>query len=217
MERYHFINNIIHKYNLNNPRYLEIGVWYGGTFKYVNTNLKDGIDPAQYCECEYVNYRMTSDDFFKNSINGKYDIIFIDGLHTAYQVSKDIYNSINNLNEGGWIVLDDVFPHTEEEQRSLNLKNLGKPMTGDVWKAVYNSLNKIMEISDIILFEPTTERGNIAFRVKSNNTDNITIDSSIPTCNIDGWYQGDDAEWSKYDYNKDFQVYLNKIASFPRI
>lgn len=217
MERYHFINNIIDKYNLNNPRYLEIGVWYGGTFKYVNTNLKDGIDPAQYCECEYVNYRMTSDDFFKNSINGKYDIIFIDGLHTAYQVSKDIYNSINNLNEGGWIVLDDVFPHAEEEQRSLNLKNLGKPMTGDVWKAVYNSLNKLMEISDIILFEPTTERGNIAFRVKSNNTDNITIDPTIPTCNIDGWYQGDDAEWTKYDYNKDFQVYLNKIASFPRI
>lgn len=217
MERYHFINNIINKYNLNNPRYLEIGVWYGGTFKYVNTNLKDGIDPAQYCECEYVNYRMTSDDFFKNSINGKYDIIFIDGLHTAYQVSKDIYNSINNLNEGGWIVLDDVFPHAEEEQRSLNLKNLGKPMTGDVWKAVYNSLNKLMEISDIILFEPTTERGNIAFRVKSNNTDNITIDPTIPTCNIDGWYQGDDAEWTKYDYNKDFQVYLNKIAGFPRI
>ena len=217
MERYHFINNIIDKYNLNNPRYLEIGVWYGGTFKYVNTNLKDGIDPAQYCECEYVNYRMTSDDFFKNSINGKYDIIFIDGLHTAYQVSKDIYNSINNLNEGGWIILDDVFPHSEEEQKSLNLKNMGKPLTGDVWKAVYNSLNKLMEISDIILFEPTTERGNIAFRVKSNNTDNITIDPTIPTCNIDGWYQGDDAEWTKYDYNKDFQVYLNKIASFPRI
>jgi len=217
MERCHFINNIINKYNLENPRYLEIGVWYGGTFKYINTTLKDGVDPAQYCECEYVNYKMTSDDFFKNSINGKYDIIFIDGLHTAYQVSKDIYNSINNLNDGGWIVLDDVFPHSEEEQRSLNLKNLGKPLTGDVWKAVYNSLNKIIEISDIVLFEPNTERGNIAFRIKSNNTDNITIDSTIPTCNIDGWYQGDDGEWTKYDYNKDFQMYLDKISNFPRI
>lgn len=217
MERFHFINNIINKYNLINPRYLEIGIWNGGTFKNVNTNLKDGVDPAHYCECECTNYRMTSDDFFKNSVKDKYDIIFIDGLHTAYQVSKDIYNSINNLNDGGWIVLDDVYPHAEEEQRSLNLKNMGKPMTGDVWKAVYNSLNKLIEISDVILFEPTTERCNMAFRIKSNNNDNITIDSTIPTCNVDGWYEGDDAEWTKYDYDKDFQTYLDKIAIFPRI
>jgi len=42
MERHQFIN----KYNLVNPKYLEIGVWYGGTFKYINTNIKDGVDPA---------------------------------------------------------------------------------------------------------------------------------------------------------------------------
>jgi len=160
---------------------------------------------------------MKSDDFFNNHIKYKYDIVFIDGLHTSYQVTKDIINSINHLNEGGWIVLDDVFPHNEEEQKSLNLKNLGKPLTGDVWKAVYNYLNKIIEISDIILFEPTTERGNIAFKIKKNNSDNITIDESISTCNTDGWYEGPDAEWSKYDYNKDFENYFNIIKQFPRI
>lgn len=217
MERFHFINNIIYKYNLQNPKYLEVGVWYGGTFKHINTNFKDGIDPAQYCECEYVNYRMTSDEFFKNHIKQKYDIIFIDGLHTAYQVSKDIYNSINNLNDGGWIVLDDVFPHAEEEQKSINLKKLGKPLTGDVWKAVYDCLDDLLLMSDIVLFEPNTERGNMAFKIKSNNNKNITIDDTIPTCNVDGWYDGDDAEWNKYDFNKDFTTYFNRISKFPKI
>ena len=50
------------KYNLINPDYLEIGVWVGATFKNVNSSNKDGVDPGQYCDCEYVNYKMTSDE-----------------------------------------------------------------------------------------------------------------------------------------------------------
>lgn len=93
--RYKVINYLLKKYNLINHNYLEIGVWAGETFKYVNSENKDGVDPGQYCESEYVNYKMTSDDFYKNKIIKKYDFIFIDGLHTAYQVSKDIKNSIS--------------------------------------------------------------------------------------------------------------------------
>ena len=137
------INKIISKYNLINPKYLEIGVWTGNTFKDVNTIFKDGVDPGQYCNSECVNYKITSDDFFKNHIKTKYDIIFIDGLHTAYQVSKDIFNAVNNLNPGGWIILDDVFPHCEYEQKRLNLRKSGA-QTGDVWKAVYNILDDII-------------------------------------------------------------------------
>ena len=58
------INKIISKYNSVNPKYLEIGVWLGNTFKNINSNVKDGVDPGQYCDCEYVNYKITSDDFF---------------------------------------------------------------------------------------------------------------------------------------------------------
>ena len=95
---------------------------------------------------------MTSDEFFKSHINKKYDIIFIDGLHTAYQVSKDLYNSIKNLKNGGIIILDDVFPHNENEQFSVKLFYEG-PQTGDVWKGVYNVLNKIIENFIHILFK----------------------------------------------------------------
>lgn len=213
MSRSDVINRIIDFHNLKNPTYLEIGVWTGETFKNIKSNIKDGVDPGQYCDCNYVNYKMTSDEFFKNHINKKYDIIFIDGLHTAFQVSKDIFNSINNLNNGGWIILDDVFPHSENEQERLNLKKSG-PQTGDVWKALYNVLDTILEISDVIYFINNTERGNFIFKLKHNNTQNITIDATIPTCNNNGWYEGDDAEWNKYTYRKDFPSYIQKINNF---
>lgn len=210
------INKIISKNGLINPKYLEIGVWTGATFKDIDTCFKDGVDPGQYCDNEYVNYKITSDDFFKNHIKTKYDIIFIDGLHTAHQVSKDIFNSINNLNDGGWIILDDVFPHSEYEQERLNLKKVGA-QTGDVWKAVYNILDTIIEISDVIHFEPKTERGSFVFKLKPNNVKNITIDKTIPTCNIDGWYSGNDAEWNKYVYTRDFNNYMNRILCFENM
>lgn len=209
------INKIISKYNLLNPKYLEIGVWEGNTFKHINTTYKDGVDPGQYCDCNYVNYKMTADEFFQNHAN-KYDIIFIDGLHTAYQVSKDIFNSINYLNNGGWIILDDVYPHSENEQERLNLRKQGA-QTGDVWKALYNVLDDIIEMSDVIYFEPRTERGSFIFKLKTTNTKNIMIDETIPTCNIDGWYEGDNAEWNKYTYKNDFLNYMNKISQFTPI
>jgi len=196
---------------LVNPRYLEIGVWCGDTFKNVNTTVKDGIDPGQYCDCEYVNFKMTSDDFFAKHVTGHYDIIFIDGLHTAYQVSKDIYNSINHINPaGGWIILDDVYPHCEYEQERLNLRKCGA-QTGDVWKAVYNVLDEIIDMSEFVYFTDITERGSLLFKLKPNNTKNITIDKSIPTCNVDGWYEGLDAEWDKYGYVRDFGNYISKL------
>jgi hypothetical protein len=211
--RYDVINNIIDTHHLKNPTYLEIGVWAGETFKNIKSNIKDGVDPGQYCDCNYVNYKITSDEFFKNHINKKYDIIFIDGLHTAFQVSKDIFNSINNLNDCGWIILDDVYPHDENEQERLNLRKSG-PQTGDVWKALYNVLDTLIEISDIIYFIDNTERGNFIFKVKNNNTKNITIDKTIPTCNVDGWHEGNDAEWNKYTYKRDFPDYIKKLRNF---
>jgi hypothetical protein len=204
------INFLIEKYNLKNPQYLEIGVWTGETFKHVNSINKDGVDPGQYCDSSYVNYKMTSDEFFKTNTK-KYDFIFIDGLHTAYQVSKDIYNSIACLNNNGIIMLDDVFPHEKKEQEPLNLNKCGA-QTGDVWKAVYNIIHSFEEICEDIYFVSDTERGNLILKFKENKQ-NIIIDESIPTINVDGWYTGKDAEWFKYDYDKDFKDYclvLNK-------
>ena len=113
-------------------------------------------------------------------------------------------------NNGGWIIIDDVFPHNEYEQERLNLKKIGS-QTGDVWKAVYNILDDLVEISDYLYFEKNKGRGNLIVKIKNDNKSNISIDPTIPTCNVDGWYQGDDAEWNKYNYKRDFSDYINKI------
>jgi hypothetical protein len=213
ISRQSIINSLFKKFNLLNPNYLEIGVWAGNTFKYVNSTNKDGVDPGQYCNSEYVNFKTTSDNFFKDHINKKYDFIFIDGLHTAHQVSKDLYNSIANINEGGIIMLDDVFPHCKREQEALDLTKSGA-QTGDVWKAVYDNLSILEEISDEILFFKNSERGNLVFKIKQNNNKNIIIDPTMPTKNVDGWYKGNDKEWVKYDYDKDFNTYFNLINKY---
>lgn len=216
MFRGDLINKIIDINGLTNPKYLEIGVHNGATFASIKSSNKDGVDPGQYCDCPLVNYKMTSDVFFKNHISKKYDIVFIDGLHTAFQVSKDIYNTINNIENGGWIVIDDVFPHNEYEQEALDLRKSG-PQTGDVWKAVYNILDDLINISEKIYFEPRTERGNLIIKIKDSNKKNISIDETIPTCNVDGWYVGDHAEWSKYTYKNDFQKYITIMNKFSII
>ena len=213
MLRSDYINSLFKKYGLTNPDYLEVGVQYGVTFKEVNSDKKDGVDPGIYTDSPYVNYKMTSDKFFETNTK-KYDFIFIDGLHTAYQVTKDIYNSINSLKDGGIIMLDDVFPHEEKEQVCLDLNGHG-PMTGDVWKAVYHILDTLIEISDEVYFTPLTERGNLVFKVKSGNTRNIVVDPSIPTSNPDGWHASPEGEWNLYTWSRDYTAYKNRLFALP--
>ncbi len=53
-----------------------------------------------------IKKKMTSNIFFKK--NRKYfDLIYVDGDHSSYQVKIDIENSWNSLKKGGFLVLDD--------------------------------------------------------------------------------------------------------------
>jgi hypothetical protein len=133
-KRYHVINYLISKYGLSN--YLEIGVLKGDNIRKVNAPNKDGVDPgAERHIAPEVNYKMTSDDFFdsiKNDDQKIYDIIFIDGLHHADQVRKDIYNAVRHLTPGGFILMHDCNPISYESQlvpRKTIVWN------GDPWKA----------------------------------------------------------------------------------
>ena len=74
-----------------------------------------------------------------------YDIIFIDGLHTKEQVSKDIVNSLKCLNPGGKIVLHDCLPPSEEHQVVPRIPNCG--WCGDVWKAIPEFIKQGLEIN----------------------------------------------------------------------
>ena len=74
-----------------------------------------------------------SDDFFKTS-KDKFDVIFIDGLHTYDQVRRDVINSIKHLKEGGYIALHDMLPRNWKEQHIPII-------TGGVGQEMYGKLD----------------------------------------------------------------------------
>lgn len=133
MNRTDMINNIIKKFN--SITYLEIGVRDSReNFNLINAKHKDGVDPEPVTP---VNYKMTSDEFFKTHVgNKKYDVVFVDGLHTEEQAYVDVMNSIKHLNDGGFIVMHDCNPPTEYHIRSYEdyLKTRGQ-WNGTVFRA----------------------------------------------------------------------------------
>lgn len=135
MNRTNLINYIIKKQGYKS--YLEIGIGTGRNFKAIECEVKRGIDP----EIPHtVNvYKCTSDVFFHDlfntdHINGEFDLIFIDGLHHADQVRRDIINAWECLNDGGCLVLHDTNPDREE---ITHVPRDSKEWTGDVYKAIH--------------------------------------------------------------------------------
>lgn len=126
MQRYDIIKYLIKKHDFKS--YLEIGVLGRETLNQINVPIKHGVDPNGQ-----GNFTMTSDEFFANYCSQKYDLIFIDGLHLAEQVKKDIENSLTVLNENGIIVVHDCLP--TEEWHQLRQGVSGQPWTGDSWRA----------------------------------------------------------------------------------
>ena len=123
MFRWEIINLLVK--NLGFRSYLEIGARERHCFDRIECAEKKCVDPAK--EFKY-DFNMTSDEFF--SVNSDtFDIIFIDGFHSAEQAEKDIYNSLGRLNEGGRIVLHDCNPPNREFH--------DYKYCGTVWKAVY--------------------------------------------------------------------------------
>ena len=97
-------------------------------FNLIQCSKKTDVDPDPLSKATHI---LSSDKFFAlNEI--KYDLIFIDGLHTAEQVLKDCENALKVLNENGIIVWHDVNPSSEIMQR---VPRESRQWTGDVWKA----------------------------------------------------------------------------------
>ena len=109
MRRWEIINQLIQKYNYKS--YLEIGTQHGNCFKEVKCEHKVCVDPVKVFDG--LTYEMTSDEYFKDH-DEKFDIIFIDGLHTEDQTIKDVTKALVVLNENGTIVAHDCSPDTKE-------------------------------------------------------------------------------------------------------
>ena len=123
--RWDLIQYIINKYKFTD--YLEIGCDKDQSFSKIVIKNKVGVDPISG-----GTIRDTSDNFFRYN-KEKFDIIFIDGLHHYEQVAKDVHNSLNILNDNGYILIHDCLPRRISHQAIPRYRG---SWNGDVWKAI---------------------------------------------------------------------------------
>jgi|ERR1035437_510194 hypothetical protein len=149
--RTEIINKLFEAYGFKS--YLEIGVRIPAeNFDLIKASNKESVDPRPMGKCSYI---MTSDEFFINYVSDrKYDVIFVDGLHTAEQSYKDVKNAIKHLNEDGFIVMHDCNPPTEYHIRSYEeyLKTGGQ-WNGTVFKGFIQLKNELNDWSCFVIDE----------------------------------------------------------------
>ena len=120
----------------NSKHILEIGVYYGGSLKYLSDKFKDGNiygidieDKTQYDEERVKTYIVNQED--RDSLNGflkefdvEFDIIIDDGGHTMKQQQVSFGILFKRLKKGGIYILEDL--HTSR------LENFGTIFPDDL-------------------------------------------------------------------------------------
>ncbi len=142
--RYHIINALLK--TTQRTRYLEIGVRNpADNFDRIEAEFKVSVDPGVESLVNRATFPMTSDQFFEKWFAGttkvdvkEFDVIFVDGLHLADQVYRDIQNALKVLAPVGYVVLHDCNPPTHFHARE-DFAEQG-PAThfwnGTTWKAL---------------------------------------------------------------------------------
>ncbi len=161
MDRTQIIQTLIDR--LGGHYYLEIGVYRGENFYQIRADNKCAVDPhfhiskmsrVQACIKDYRNlkckyHQMTSDAYFNHlqsaGLPFKYDVIFIDGLHTYAQTMQDVHNSLEWLSPGGYVVMHDCSPphaaaaypaESLQAAAQANVPGWTGEWCGDVWKTI---------------------------------------------------------------------------------
>lgn len=166
MTRTEILNTLIKRFNYKT--YLEVGVSDPSkNFDLIECRMKISVDPnGRAC------FTGTSDEFFaENKLN--FDLVFIDGLHEEQQVTKDIDNALNCINDNGTVVLHDCLPLSEEQQSETH--------NGSVWVGtVWRSLAKIrMTRTDLQLNVVNTDWGCGILRRGASEIFPVTPDTKL--------------------------------------
>lgn len=135
--KHEIINKIIKDNNYEN--YLEIGFGTGHNFNKIDCLKKDAVDPNTTSKQAI---KMTSDELFAQN-EKLYSCVFVDGLHHADQVRKDIINAMKCLRENGCIILHDTIPHTEAMQEVPRKQT---QWTGDCWRAAVGFIQSYPDV-----------------------------------------------------------------------
>lgn len=151
LSRTEIINRLLHYTQKEHTVYLEIGVRNpDDNFNHIYAGQRYSVDPGLEFKANPVDFKLTSDAFFAQLKSGEilntnllFDVIFIDGLHTADQVYKDILNSLNFIQPNGFIVLHDCNPPTEWQARETYAYEISPAMNtwnGTTWKGFVKAL-----------------------------------------------------------------------------
>jgi Methyltransferase domain len=158
MTRTEVIQRIIDKTKAKT--YLEIGVAGGANFFPIRARQKTAVDPnfrlsrkkrlkwtLKYFYNLMAQFHESSSDsyFARKKSTDRFDLVFIDGLHTYEQSLTDVHNSLSSLNEGGVIILHDCSPPSQaaahpaashEHAAGFSLPGWTGEWCGDVWKTI---------------------------------------------------------------------------------
>jgi SAM-dependent methyltransferase len=129
MDRSYIINYLVNK--IDAKSYLEIGIGDGINFKNIKCDNKLSVDINPDFNPDIV---ASSDDFFRKN-KESFDVIFIDGLHHADQVQRDILNSLSVLETNGFIVCHDTLPFTFDMQTIPIHDGM---WCGNTWESIIN-------------------------------------------------------------------------------
>jgi len=141
--------------------YLEIGVHQGVSFMPIRIRHKIAVDPKfaitrksrlKWLIMNFANvtaefHEVTSDAYFaRKKSSERFDVVFVDGLHTYEQSLRDVTNSLNNLNKSGVVVIHDCIPPhraaahpsqlSQKQAAELNIPGWTPEWCGDVWKTI---------------------------------------------------------------------------------
>ena len=145
--------------------YLEIGCFKNELFDFIKCKNKVGVDPNSG-----GTHRETSDNYFRTN-KTFFDCIFIDGLHTYYQVRKDIYNSLKCLNQNGVIFIHDCLPNSVYAQA---IPRCQYNWSGTVWKSIVEFRTK----EELDTYTCYADQGiGIILKRKNRNKLDIKIDN----------------------------------------
>lgn len=131
-------------------RYLEIGVQRGHTLQHVTAPTRVGVEPHPRFRTDHLPAGVTievctSDDYFEHTTaDTRFDVVFLDGLHTFDQTYRDLINAFG-LCPSGVVLIDDVIPSdrfsaiADEDESNAQRKRAGlndNMWHGDVFKVV---------------------------------------------------------------------------------
>jgi hypothetical protein len=214
------LNYLIDKLKLTS--YLEIGLGYGGTFANVDIRNKVGVDPhlwnPKLGDFEGVQL-ITSDEYFYRQWNSgiKFDLILLDGLHTAEQTYRDFVNSLHFAHEKTIWLIDDVMPNdafsaipdqAESARQRAAAGNTCTDWHGDVYKVVWmiNAFHKNMTLRTIWQSQPQAV-------VRYSNENSLRVENATLTEIAKLTYEDTVSRRAEYNLGEEADILKECIAA----